>query len=155
MAKLEAGDRAPEFTLKDQDEREVSLSDYAGEKLLLYFYPKAMTSGCTVQACGVRDALPDFDGLGVAAVGVSPDSPRTQKRFDEKYSLGFPLLSDSDHAVAEKYGVWGRRRGGAEPREGIIRSSFLIDEEGRIIRAWYDISPEETVPEAKKALLES
>jgi peroxiredoxin Q/BCP len=152
MAQLKPGDTAPQFELADQTGKNVNLSDFKGRKLLLYFYPKANTPGCTTQACSVRDAKGDFSGLGVAALGISPDTAQQQKKFDEKYSLGFPLLSDADHAVADAYGVWGEKSMYGKKYEGIIRSSFLIDEEGKILQAWYKVSPKDTVPKAREAL---
>ena len=152
MAQLKAGDKAPAFALEDQSGKTVKLSAYKGRKLLVYFYPKADTPGCTKQSCSVRDARPRLDTLGIDAVGISPDKAATQQKFDTKYSLGFPLLADTEHAVADAYGVWGKKSMYGREYFGIIRSSFLIDEKGKILRAWYKISPEETVPEALKAL---
>jgi peroxiredoxin Q/BCP len=152
MAQLNSGDPAPDFQLIDQDGKTVKLSDFNGRKLLLYFYPKADTSGCTKQACSVRDAQEDLASSGVAVIGVSPDDPKKQKKFDDKYSLGFPLLSDTDHAVADAYGVWGEKSMYGKRYEGIIRSSFLIDERGKVMEAWYKVSPEDTVPKAQKVL---
>jgi peroxiredoxin Q/BCP len=152
MAKLKAGDRAPAFRLPDQNGKTVKLSDYEGRKLLVYFYPKANTSGCTAQACSVRDAMPDLSKLKVAAVGVSPDAPEQQKKFDEEHGLAFPLLSDPDHKVADAYGVWGEKSMYGKKYEGIIRSSFLIDKKGVIVDAWYKVSPKDTVPKAMAAL---
>jgi peroxiredoxin Q/BCP len=152
MPKLTPGDQAPPFALKDQEGHTVRLADFQGQKLLLYFYPKADTPGCTKQACSVRDGREDLAVLGVAAVAISPDEPARQKKFDTKYGLGFPLLSDADHAVAEAYGVWGEKSMYGKKVKGIIRSSFLIEESGKIIQAWYKVKPEETVPQAKLAL---
>jgi peroxiredoxin Q/BCP len=152
MAQLKPGDSAPHFELVDQDGNTVKLADFKGRKLLLYFYPKANTPGCTTQACSVKDARGDLDPLGVTAVGVSPDTPGQQKKFDEKYGLGFPLLSDIDHAVADAYGVWGEKSMYGKKYEGIIRSSFLIGEDGKILQAWYKVSPKDTVPKAQEAL---
>jgi thioredoxin-dependent peroxiredoxin len=152
MSALKAGDKAPNFKLKDQNGTVVKLGDFKGKKLLIYFYPKADTSGCTKQACSVRDAEPDLTSLGIAAVGISPDPPEKQKKFDAKYGLGFPLLSDEDHAIASAYGAWGEKKMYGKAYEGIIRSSFLIDEKGKIIEAWYKVSPTDTVPKARKAL---
>ncbi len=152
MAQLKAGDRAPAFSLRDQNGQTVKLSGFKGRKVLVYFYPKANTSGCTAQACAVRDAMPDLSKLNVAAVGISPDAPEQQKKFDDKNGLGFPLLSDPDHKVADAYGVWGEKSMYGKKYEGIIRSSFLVDEKGRVAAAWYKISPKNTVPEAMRAL---
>ena len=147
---LSPGDAAPDFTLPDAGGVEVSLGDFRGRKALVYFYPKADTPGCTKQACGLRDALPD---LGDAAVvGISPDKPAALARFDTKYGLGFPLLSDTDHAVAEAYGVWGEKKNYGRTYLGIIRSAFLVDEQGRIEEAWYKISPADTPTKLKAAL---
>lgn len=151
MAKLQVGDEAPSFTLKDQNDREVSLSDFEGQKLLLYFYPKAETPGCIKQAESIRDATEELHEAGVATVGISPDTPRRQKRFDERHHLGFTLLSDRDHRVAEAYGVWGEKSRHGRTYEGIIRSSFLIDEHGNIAQANYNIKPEDTIPRAQEA----
>lgn len=152
MAKLKVGDRAPSFSLMDQNGRTVSLADFKGTKLLLYFYPKADTPGCTRQACSVRDSAEDLQESGAAAVGISPDKPEKQKKFDEKYSLGFPLLADTDHKVAEAYGAWGEKSMYGKTYEGILRSSFLIDEHGKIMQVSYKVKPEDTVPNAQEAL---
>ncbi len=152
MAQLKPGDPAPDFALVDQDGQTVRLADFKGQKLLLFFYPKALTSGCTKQACSVRDARAELADLGVAALGISPDPVDLQKKFANKHTLGFPLLSDPDHAVAAAYGVWGEKSMYGKKYEGIIRSAFLLDENGRIIQAFYKVSPEQTVPKAKAAL---
>ena len=152
MAHLNIGDPAPEFTLTDQEDNTVNRSDFKGKKLLVYFYPKADTPGCTKQACQIRDARTELAELGVAAVGISPDKPGAQKKFDGKYGLGFPLLSDPDHNAAQAYGAWGEKSMYGKKYEGIIRSSFLIDENGKILGAWYKVKPEDTVPLAEKAL---
>lgn len=152
MAQLAVGDKAPAFALKDQEGKKVSLSDFKGKKLLLYFYPKADTPGCTKQACSVRDAAKDLTKAGVASVGISPDEPEEQKKFDNKYGLRFPLLSDPDHKVAQAYGAWGTKSMYGKTYEGIIRSSFLIDEKGKVLQVSYKVKPQETVPNAQKAL---
>jgi peroxiredoxin Q/BCP len=152
MAELKAGAAAPDFSLSDQEGRQVKLADFRGSKLLLYFYPKADTPGCTTQACSIRDAMPDFTGLGVRAIGISPDAPEAQKKFIGKYDLNFSLLSDPDHEVADAYGVWGEKSMYGKKYQGIIRSSFLIDEKGTVTHAWYKVSPKDTVPFAKEAL---
>ncbi len=149
---LKPGDTAPEFVLTDQNGRSVSLSDFAGRPLLLYFYPKAGTSGCTAQALAVRDAMPEFAAHHLAVAGVSPDAPAALKRFDEKHGLGFHLLSDADHRVSEAYGVWGEKKLYGRSYMGVVRSAFLVDAGGRIAAAWYKISPKATVPSVMKAL---
>ena len=152
MAKLNVGDKAPAFSLLDQDGKKVSLSDYKGKKLLLYFYPKADTPGCTKQGCSIRDASKELKKLGMAAVGISPDEPAKLKKFDDKYKLGFPLLSDPDHKVAKPYGAWGKKAMYGKEYEGILRSSFVIDETGKIIQASYKVKPLDTVPNAREVL---
>jgi peroxiredoxin Q/BCP len=152
MTELTVGDAAPTFALQDQRGETVALESFRGRKVLVYFYPKADTPGCTTQSCAVRDALADFDGLGVDVLGISPSPVFEQASFDAKFSLGFTLLSDPDHAVAEAYGVWGEKSLYGKTYMGIIRSSFLIDEEGRIAGAWYKVSPKDTVPKALAAL---
>jgi peroxiredoxin Q/BCP len=139
---LKQGDKAPAFTLSDQDGNTVSLADFAGRKVLVYFYPKADTPGCTTQACGLRDILGDIGDTAV--LGISPDKPAKQKKFDDKYSLGFPLLADEDHAVAEAYGSWGEKSMYGRKYMGIIRSAFLVDENGDVAEAWPKISPKDT-----------
>jgi peroxiredoxin Q/BCP len=153
MGRLAPENLAPSFALRDQSGSTVRLEDLRGRKVVVYFYPEADTTGCTVQSCAVRDGLADLAALGVDVLGISPDEPDAQAAFDAKYSLGFPLLSDPDHGVAEAYGVWGERvRSTGEKTIGIIRSSFLVDEAGRIEQAWYGVSPEDTVPNALAAL---
>jgi peroxiredoxin Q/BCP len=149
---LKPGDAAPAFTLTDQDGRRVSLADFRGGPVLVYFYPRADTPGCTVQACSIRDAGRDLKKAGLRAVGISPDVPGDQKRFDAKFTLGFPLLSDPDHRVAEAYGAWGEKTSFGKKTTGIIRSSFLVGADGRIVAAWRPVKPEETVPKALEAL---
>ncbi|MDQ1403465.1 MAG: thioredoxin-dependent peroxiredoxin [Actinomycetota bacterium] len=139
---LKPGDKAPDFTLLDQAGNKVKLSDFKGRKVLVYFYPKADTPGCTAQACGLRDVLGDVGDTAV--IGISPDKPAAQAKFDTKYSLGFPLLSDLDHSVAEAYGAWGEKSMYGKKYMGIIRSAFLIDEKGKIAEAWPKISPKDT-----------
>lgn len=152
MAQLRVGDEAPAFSLSDQDGRIVHLDDCRGRKLLLYFYPKADTPGCTKQACSVRDAMEGLAEAGVTPIGVSPDEPDKQRKFDEKYALGFPLLSDPEHKVARAYGAWGQKSMYGKTYEGVVRSSFLIDENGRIIQVSYKVKPQDTVPNAREAL---
>jgi peroxiredoxin Q/BCP len=149
VTELKPGDPAPSFSLRDQRGDTVSLEDFRGRTLLVYFYPQADTPGCTTQSCAIRDARQGFTDLGVDAVGISPDEPEEQMAFDRKFSLGFPLLSDPDHAVAEAWGTWGERKPGSV---GIIRSSFLVDGDGKISAAWYRVKPEDTVPLAQQTL---
>jgi peroxiredoxin Q/BCP len=147
---LEPGDKAPDFALTDQDGNTVRPKDFKGRKVLVYFYPKADTPGCTQQSCGLRDVLGD---IGDAVVlGISPDKPAKQKKFDEKYGLGFPLLADEDHAVAEAFDVWTEKSMYGKKYMGILRSAFLIDEKGKITEAWYKISPKDTPAFLLKAL---
>jgi thioredoxin-dependent peroxiredoxin len=146
---LSEHDAAPAFALSDQRGSTVRLEDYRGRKVLVYFYPEADTPGCTTQSCDVRDHRQELGRLSVDVVGISPDAPAAQRAFDEKYSLGFPLLSDEDSAVARAWGAWRR---GSNGGEGILRSSFLIDEDGRVRRAWYGVKPADTVPKALAAL---
>ena len=147
---LRPGDLAPPFALPDQAGNTVSLSDYRGRKVLVYFYPKANTPGCTTQSCALRDVAGEVGDTAI--VGISPDPPARQARFDEKYGLGFPLLADQDHAVAEAYGAWGERSMYGKKYMGIIRSAFLIDEQGRVARAWPKVSPKDTAPNLLAAL---
>ena len=149
-AKLSAGRKAPSFSLKDQSGSTVKLSSLKGHKTLVYFYPKADTPGCTTQACGLRDILPKIGDTAV--IGISPDAPAKQAKFDQKYGLGFPLLADEDHAVAEAYGVWVEKSMYGRKYMGIDRSAFLIDENGKLAEVWYHISPKDTPLKLLEAL---
>ena len=149
---LQDGDMAPGFSLLDQHGDTVRLEDFRGRKVLVYFYPEADTPGCTTQSCDLRDHRQDFEGIGVEVVGISPDAPAKQLAFDRKYGLGFPLLADEDHAVSEAWGPWQERTRKGKTFMGIVRSSFLIDEAGRVQRAWSPVTPEDTVPNAIDAL---
>src|SRR5215471_681677 len=142
--RLDHGDRAPSFELLDQHRETVRLEDYRGQKLLVYFYPEADTPGCTRQSCDLRDHRQELSGIGAAVVGISPDAPDKQLAFDEKYGLGFPLLADEDHAVAERYATWVEREHDGRRYMGILRSAFLIDEDGNVQDAWYGVKPEAT-----------
>jgi peroxiredoxin Q/BCP len=150
--RLAPGDVAPAFELLDQHGETVRLADRRGQKVLVYFYPEADTPGCTTQSCDLRDHRQELTGIGADVIGISPDAPDKQLAFDRKYELGFPLLADEDHAVAEAYGTWVEREHRGRRYMGILRSSFLIDEDGRIADAWYGVKPEETVPKAMSAL---
>jgi len=150
---LKPGDKAPDYTLLDQHGEPFTLSKSLKQRKvrhLIYFYPKADTPGCTAQACGLRDVA---DQVGDTVIlGISPDAPDRQLRFDDKYGLGFPLLSDPDHAVADKYGAWGTKKLYGREYQGVIRSAFLVDEKGRIAEAWPKISPKDTPKNLLKAL---
>ena len=135
MSMPKLGNLAPAFTLKDQNGDDISLKDFRGEKhVVLYFYPKAMTPGCTVQACGLRDSLLSLEQSETVALGVSPDPVARLKKFEEKEGLNFTLLSDEDHALADKYGVWGLKKFMGREFMGIIRTTFIIDKQGRLVR---------------------
>lgn len=125
MKTLQAGDLAPQFTLLNQDNQPISLSDFKGKKVLVYFYPKALTPGCTTQACGLRDAKSELEKLGVVILGISTDAPKKLAQFVEKKSLNFTLLSDEDHQVAEQFGVWGEKKFMGRTYDGCCRSRIL------------------------------
>jgi peroxiredoxin Q/BCP len=150
---LKPGDDAPDFTLLDQHGEPFSLSESLKQRKalhLLYFYPKADTPGCTQQACGLRDVAGEVGDTVV--LGISPDGPGKQAKFDAKYGLGFPLLADEDHAVAEAYDVWAEKSMYGRTYMGIVRSAFLIDEQGKVAHAWYKVSPKDTAGNLLKAL---
>lgn len=149
---LTIGNRAPDFTLTSSEGEEVSLSDYRGQRVILFFYPKAGTSGCTRQACGFRDNLPKIEEANAAVIGVSPDSPADLAKWREEEGFTYPLLSDPDHKVAEAYGVWGEKKNFGRTYHGIIRSHFVIDGEGRLEDIQKNVSPEKSVERALEAL---
>ncbi|CAH0534179.1 Peroxiredoxin Bcp [Vibrio stylophorae] len=136
MNTLTAGTTAPDFSLLNQDGETISLSQFAGKKVLLYFYPKAMTPGCTVQACGLRDSKSELDQHNVVVLGVSIDPVKRLPKFIERDQLNFTLLSDEDHQVAEQYGVWGEKKFMGKVYDGLHRISFLIDEQGTIMHVF-------------------
>ena len=138
---LEPGDRAPDFTLPDQDGKPVSLADLRGQTVVLYFYPKALTAGCTAQACGVRDHRGDYQRAGAVVLGVSPDPVSKVKRFDEKHGLSFPLLADEDHVVAEAYGVWREKSMYGRRYMGVERTTFVIGPDGMIRKVFRRVKP--------------
>jgi len=148
------GDTAPDFTLPDQDGNQVSLADLEGQTTVLYFYPRADTPGCTTQACGIRDHASDYDAAGVRVVGVSPDTVAAIKRFADKQSLGFTLLADEDHSVAEAYGVWVEKSMYGKKYMGVQRSTFIIDADGRIAKVFPKVSPKTHDEVVLKALAE-
>jgi thioredoxin-dependent peroxiredoxin len=139
MARLEAGKKAPAFTLPDQDEQKVSLKDFAGNPVVVYFYPADDTPGCTKEACQFNDNLRAFSRAGVAVLGISPDGAEKHRKFRSKYGLKFPLLSDPTHKVMEAYGAWGEKTMYGKKTVGVIRSTFLVNEKGVIQRAWYNV----------------
>lgn len=139
MTHLQPGDTAPDFTLDDQDGSPVSLHDLRGRKVIVYFYPAAMTPGCTTQACDFRDSLGSLQGAGYTVLGVSRDAPAKLKQFAERDGLTFPLLSDPDHAVHDAYGTWGEKMNYGKVIEGVLRSTFVVDEDGRIAQALYNV----------------
>ena len=132
MNPLKAGDKAPQFSLPDQDGEIINLSDFQGQRVLVYFYPKAMTPGCTVQACGLRDEMDTLKAKGVEVLGISTDKPEKLARFAEKELLNFTLLSDEDHQVCEQFGVWGEKQFMGKTYDGIHRISFLVGANGTI-----------------------
>jgi peroxiredoxin Q/BCP len=152
MITLRPGDEAPTFALLDQHGERLRLEDLRGHKVLVYFYPEADTPGCTTQSCDLRDHRQELTGLSVDVLGISPDLPEAQLAFDRKYGLGFPLLSDPDHATAAAWGAWGEKVREGRTTIGLIRSSFLVGENGRIEGVWSPVKPEDTVPNALAAL---
>src|SRR5918992_2541958 len=138
---METGRQAPDFTLPDQDGNPVALSDFRGRPVVLYFYPKADTPGCTTQACGIRDHSADYEATGAVVLGVSPDPVSAIKKFHDKQSLNFTLLADEDHEVADLYGTWGEKSMYGKTYMGVMRSTFVIDPEGRVARVFPKASP--------------
>ena len=151
---LEPGDKAPAFTLPDQDGNDVSLSDLKGETVVLYFYPRADTPGCTTQACGVRDRSDEYADAGARVIGVSPDEPGALKKFAGKYDLGFTLLGDPDHVVADAYGAWGEKSMYGKKYMGMLRSTFIINADGKIARVFPKVQPKKHDGLILKALAE-
>lgn len=152
MSKLSIGQPAPQFQLTDQDGKSVSLSDYAGSPVVVYFYPAAMTPGCTKQACDFRDSLSVLQQHGYAVLGISPDPVAKLLKFHERDSLTFPLLSDQDHTVAEAYGAWGEKKNYGKVYEGLIRSTVVVDAEGKVQLAQYNVRATGYVARLLKAL---
>jgi peroxiredoxin Q/BCP len=152
---VEPGEQAPDFELPDQDGRMVRRGDYRGQRLVVYFYPKAATSGCTTQACGVRDHLAEYQQAGAAVVGVSPDPVAAIKRFHDKQGLNFALLSDEDHAVAEAYGVWVQKSMYGRTYMGNERTTFVIDTAGKVAAVLRKVKPAEHDERVLAALAEA
>ncbi|MGH7615794.1 MAG: thioredoxin-dependent thiol peroxidase [Gemmatimonadaceae bacterium] len=136
------GEKAPEFTALDDRGEHVSLSDFKGRPVVLFFYPKDDTSGCTVEACSFRDTLPRFDQIEAGVLGISPDSVKSHQKFKEKFKLPYPLVVDSDHTIAERYGVWGEKSMYGRKYWGILRTTFVIDKKGRIAKVFEKVKPE-------------
>jgi thioredoxin-dependent peroxiredoxin len=139
MTTLNEGDKAPGFSLEDATGKLWNLDDLRGQKVILYFYPADDTPGCTTEACDFRDSFPRLQTAGYQVLGVSPQDADSHQRFAEKHALSFPLLVDADHAVAESYGAWGEKKNYGKTYEGIIRSTFVIDEDGLIATALYNV----------------
>ena len=139
MTKLEEGDKAPDFSLPDQDGNMVSLGDFGGGKVLVYFYPADDTPGCTKEACQFNDNLAAFQAAKVPVIGISPDSAETHQKFQSKYGLRFPLLTDVDHAVLDAWGAWGEKNRYGRISIGVLRSTFLVDEHGLVAKAWHNV----------------
>jgi peroxiredoxin Q/BCP len=152
---IEQGEAAPDFELPDQDGRAVKLSDFHGQPVVVYFYPKADTPGCTTQACGVRDHGADYRGAGSVVLGISPDPVAKVKRFHEKHSLDFPLLADEDHAVAESYGVWAEKSMYGRNYWGVQRTTFIVDADGRVAKVLEKVKPATHDEQVLKALEEA
>src|SRR3954471_24435842 len=149
---MKEGRKAPAFKLPDQDGSKVGLSDFAGRTVVLYFYPKADTPGCTTQACGIRDRAADYDAAGAVVLGVSPDSPDKLRKFADKYGLDFTLLGDSDHAVSERYGTWVEKSMYGKKYMGVQRATYVIDPDGRIATVLPKVSPKTHDDEVLEAL---
>lgn len=152
MSQLQIGDQAPDFMALTDQQVQVQLRDYRGKRVVLYFYPKDDTSGCTTQACGFRDNYPAIEEQNAVVLGVSPDSAASHQKFKSKYNLPFTLLVDADHTIADAYGVWGEKSMYGKKYMGIIRSHFVIDEVGKIVDAQYKISPKDSTAKALTAL---
>ena len=150
--RLEPGDAAPDFSLTDDQGQTVSLSDFAGSTLVLYAYPAAMTPGCTTQACDFRDSLDALNAAGVKVVGISPDKPEKLAKFRERDALTFPLISDPDHAVLEEYGAWGEKDLYGKKYVGVIRSTFVINGDGKIEQAMYNVKAKGHVAKLRNEL---
>ncbi len=150
--KLQPGTQAPDFTLKDAEGRETALADYRGKNVIVYFYPEAATPGCTTEACDFRDSLASLWGSGYEVLGVSPDAPEKLAKFTGDFSLTFPLLSDEDHSVALAYGAWGEKLVNGEITEGIVRSTVVLDPEGNVTLAQYQVKAQGHVAALKETL---
>ena len=151
-SRLEVGDKAPAFSLPDADGRTVALSDFTGHKVIVYFYPAAMTPGCTKQACDFRDSLAELNGAGLTVLGISPDKPEKLAKFRDRDALTFPLLSDPEKKVLTAWGAFGEKKLYGKTVQGVIRSTFVVDEKGRIALAQYNVKATGHVASLRKAL---
>ena len=149
---LSEGNKAPEFQLKDSECTIHSLSDFAGQTIVIYFYPKDDTPGCTKEACSFRDSYKDFRDAGVEIIGISPDTEKSHQNFQQKYKLPFILLSDPDHTVCDKYGVWGLKKNFGREYEGVYRTTFIIDTNGEIKRVFKNVKPSDHSHEVLEAM---
>jgi len=155
MSRLEPGSLAPPFTLEDASGRSVSLSDFLGKRVVVYFYPKDSTPGCTKEACQFNDSLDEFKRIGAEVVGISPDSGESHRRFSEKYGLSLTLLSDPSREVMKAYGAFGPKTMYGRQTEGVIRSTFLIGPDGKVERAWYNVRADGHASKVLESLLSS
>lgn len=154
-ARLEVGDTAPAFSLPDADGKAVKLSDYKGRKVIVYFYPAASTPGCTKQACAFRDGLAELNDAGIDVIGISPDKPEKLAKFREAESLNFPLLGDPEKKVLSAWGTFGEKKMYGKTVQGVIRSTFLVDEKGKIAAAQYNVKAASTASAIEKIIAES
>lgn len=152
MPRLSVGDTAPDFTLENQDGKSVTLSDFKGQRVVVYFYPAAMTPGCTTEACDFRDSLSALSAAGLVVLGISPDKPEKLKKFAEKESLNFDLLSDPDKTMMEEWGAFGEKKNYGKVVQGVIRSTLVIDAEGAVELAQYNVKATGHVARVRKAL---
>jgi peroxiredoxin Q/BCP len=152
MAELKAGDPAPDFETVDETGEKVSLKDLRGKRVVLYFYPKDNTTGCTAQACAFRDTFPQIESKNAVVLGVSPDTAKSHQGFKSKYGLPFPLLLDPDHKIAQAYDVWREKSMYGRKYMGMLRSHFVIDEQGKIIDAQYNVKASDSASRALKSL---
>ena len=149
---IEEGTPAPDFTLPSDSGHDITLSALRGSPIVLYFYPKDDTPGCTTQACGIRDAWRDFERAGAVVLGVSPDDKESHQKFKQKFDLPFTLLADTDHEVADAYGVWGEKTYAGKTYMGVLRSTFVIDGDGNVARIFHDVKPAEHTEQVLEAL---
>ncbi|MDN5806375.1 MAG: thioredoxin-dependent thiol peroxidase [Brevibacterium sp.] len=152
MPRMSVGDTAPDFTLVNQDGKSVSLSDFKGQRVVVYFYPAAMTPGCTTEACDFRDSLSALSAAGLVVLGISPDKPEKLKKFIEKEGLNFDLLSDEDKTMMEEWGAFGEKKNYGKVVQGVIRSTLVVDAEGKVELAQYNVKATGHVARIRKAL---